>query len=319
MPPAFGSGDQERRPVGRQQQVHGNHGAAARLALGHQERVAGRPQREIAAVGDLRRAGVESLRERGAREREVERAQPLHQERELGQARVDLRGQLGQEPQLLVPLFQAPLGDLVVELDHLLGLDEERGAAPRAVVHDAPHRPARVAAHRKDGAAVPDGDVALLEGGGDVGAIEQAGEPRLDLAAQGLQLTADGAQARAGAVQQAPVGIELVVDRRRQRLAGGHRPAAVGDPRRDGRDRAAVGGQARRRAERPAQGDQGGAVERRPLGHRSREGRPDIGDPVPGRGPSAVSARRASLVSASAAWTTARSPAGVRAPARSRP
>jgi hypothetical protein len=63
-------------------------------------------------------------------------------------------------------------------------------------VHDAAHRPARVAAHGEDGAAVPHGDVAVLQGGGDVGAIEEAREARLDLAAQRLQVTPDGSLAR---------------------------------------------------------------------------------------------------------------------------
>jgi hypothetical protein len=107
--------------------------------------------------GRHRRRGsaVEPLGQRGAREDQIEGAQPLRELRQGRQEPAHLVGQLREQALLLVPLLEAHTRELVVERDRLLGLDEHGGAALRPVVDDAAHGAARVVPEGNDVAAVP--------------------------------------------------------------------------------------------------------------------------------------------------------------------
>src|SRR5206468_1692530 len=117
-------------------------------------------------------------------------ADRAHQAVQIVEARVDGGGQLGQDAGGLVLFLARGLHEIVVGLDDLLGLDEERLAALGAVVDDAAHAGPGLGPHRQHVAAVSKRDVPVGEEPVGVvaleGALELGGElsaPFADLAA----------------------------------------------------------------------------------------------------------------------------------------
>ena len=117
------------------------------------------------AVVVERRARSRRARRRGARARRRGRARRAHRAPHRARPR-------GPRPARRAPAQHAArlaldreLGLLqpVVELDQRLGLDEERGARGRRVVHDARHAPARLGAHGQHVAVAAHGDEGVLE------------------------------------------------------------------------------------------------------------------------------------------------------------
>src|SRR5262249_28595359 len=137
---------------------------------------------------------VHALGGLGAREGPVELAYRAHQDVQIVEAGVDRGGQLRQDAGGLVLFLALGLHEIVVGVDHVLGLDEERLAALRAVVDDAAYTATRLGPHRQDVAAVPQRDVAVREQPVGVvtleSALELGGElasPLADLAAKALE------------------------------------------------------------------------------------------------------------------------------------
>ena len=75
----------------------------------------------------------------------------------------DLRGELGQDAALLIPLGQLQLADFVVQLHHRQRLDEERRAGGRLVVDDGLDLALELGAQRDDVAPVALGDDRFLQ------------------------------------------------------------------------------------------------------------------------------------------------------------
>ncbi len=101
--------------------------------------MASSPQRDPPAGVDRRRRRAHALGRLGACERPVELADRAHQAVQIVEARVDGGGQLGQDTGGLVLFLARRLHEVVVGVDDVLGLDEERLTALRAVVNDAAH------------------------------------------------------------------------------------------------------------------------------------------------------------------------------------
>ena len=134
------SGDHEQRPLGAELDVHRDDRAARVFpALREQERVARAPKLDGPAGVDGRRRRAHALGGLGSREDPVELADRAHEGVEIVEARVDRGGQLGQDARRLVLLLASRLHEVVVGLDDVLGLDEERLPALRAVVDDSAH------------------------------------------------------------------------------------------------------------------------------------------------------------------------------------
>ena len=105
--------------------------------------------------------------------------------------------QLRQDAPLL--LRHLELGQLqpVVEVDHVLGLDEHRLPRLRRAVHDAAHLRARVDADRHDVALLALREEAVLQVRRDVRAVEQPLELALQLLADAQRVAAQAARAPA--------------------------------------------------------------------------------------------------------------------------
>ena len=174
--------------------------------------------------------------------------------------------------------FAGHLHEVVVRVDDLLGLDEERLTTLRAVVDDSAHAAARLGPNRQNVAAVSKRDVPIGEEPVGVaaleGALELAGElpaPVTDLAAQPLERRArvvgHGAARVEGAAQ--PVG-EL-----------GEAGQGLGDARDRGArltHGAAVRAEPGARVEDGNDLDHLGAVQHAALGTTAREDRADVGE-----------------------------------------
>ena len=171
---------------------------------------------QIAADRDLGRAGAEALGQGRAGEDEVERAEALDEPRQGRQGRPHGVGERGEHAQLLVALLEAETGQLVVERDRLLGLDEDRHSALRAVVDDAAHGAPGVVPDGHHVAAVPHGDVALLERGRDGRVIEKPLDAGLEIRSERRDLPTQRAQPGARAVRHPAVGIERLAERPRE-------------------------------------------------------------------------------------------------------
>ena len=165
---------------------------------------------------------------------------------------------LAQNALALLDLVALELADAVAELHGGRRLDEQRGARPRAVVHDATHRATGLAAHGHHMAAIANGhrgvEHALVGGERRDDAFEQAHEICLGAA----QLAADAAEQGRGVV----LDFAFVADDAGDRLllAGGTQERA-----REGREHGP-------RRERPAVvGERVGRAARRGQERRARE------------------------------------------------
>ena len=169
-----------------------------------------------------------ALRQLGAGEDEVRRAQPVDEPLQLGQGRVHRVGERGQhleDQRLLLPL---DLDQLVVVVDHRLRLHEERRPALAAIVHDAPEARLGAREHRQHVAPVAHGDVALLEEELRARLLEESLQPLDQRPPQLPQPPPQPAQLGAGLV---PDGAVLVQRAAEEIAQGPHRgEAAEGRP-----------------------------------------------------------------------------------------
>ena len=272
-------GDDEQRAVGTELEIHRDDRAARVLpALSEQERVAGAPERDRPSGVDRRGRRAHALGGLGSRKDPIELADRAHQAVQIVEARVDGGGQLGQDAGGLVLFLARGLHEIVVGLDDLLGLDEERLAALGAVVDDAAHAGPGLGPHRQDVAAVSKRDVPVGEEPVGVvaleGALELGGElpaPFADLAAEALERGAGVIRHGAARVEGAaePVG-ELgeagqgVGDRRHARARLAHAPT--------------VGAELGARVEDRDDLDHLGAVEHAAIGATARQDGSDVGE-----------------------------------------
>ena len=190
------------------------------------------------------------------------RADAVDQRVQLGQDRPHRVGELGQHAKDLAFFLARGLDQLVVGLDHALGLDEERGAALGAVVHDAPQPALGLGANRQDVAAVADGDVALLKRVLGAGRLEIALERLDEVAPEIADPLPHPAQGGAGLVAHAAVVIEAAAEQIGQRLEMRKGREGGGQGGGDGLDAPAIGAESTRRVQqRDQRGQLGG------LGH----------------------------------------------------
>ena len=149
-----------------------------------------------------------------------------------------------------------------------------------------PRTPApSVVADRNHVAAVPHGDVALLERRLDGGVIEEPLDARLEIGPERRDLAPQRAEPRAGAVREPAVGVERVVERRGEVGELGKGGPRAGEAGRHGPDALAIRPEPGGGCEPAPQRDQRGSVEhgarRRCLG----QDRSGIAGPVPGGRP----------------------------------
>src|SRR4029450_1016018 len=117
-------------------------------------------------------------------------------------------GQLGENARDFVLLLTGRLDEVVVGVDDVLGLDEERLAALGAVVDDAAHAAARLGPYGHDVPAVPERDVPVGEKPVGVAPLEGALELGGELAAALANLTAQTLESRARVIGHAPGLVE---------------------------------------------------------------------------------------------------------------
>ena len=156
--------------------------------------MAGGAKRDGPSGVDRRRRRAHALGGLGSREDPVELADRAHEAVQIVEAAAHTGCQLGQDAGGLVLFFAGHLHEVVVRVDDLLGLDEERLTALRAVVDDSAHAAARLGPNRQNVAAVSKRDVPIGEEPVGVaaleGALELAGEmtaPFADLTPQALE------------------------------------------------------------------------------------------------------------------------------------
>ena len=183
-----------------------------------------------------------------------------------------------------------------------------------------PRTPRRgVVADRNHVAAVPDGDVALLERRLDGRVIEETLDARLEIGPERRDLAPQRAEPRAGAIRQPAVGVERVVERRGEVGELGKSGPRTGEAGRHGPDALAIRPEPGGGREPAPSATSAGPSRTAPGGAASaRIGRASPA-PSQGGGPSAVRARRASVVSWSVLCTAWRAGCGISARARSRP
>ena len=238
------------------------------LPLQYEERVAQgqelEPRRRRRHLGRVR---VEVGREAGRRLEGVEPGEHLEVPGEGARARPERLRQLAQDPLLLLGRHGVRDGELVPELDHRVGLDEERLARLRGVVDDARHGRAGARQHRQHVPLVPDGEVAVAE----VRLHLDVGEQRLDL---GLERAVEPAGALAGlgeggarAIRDGPGRLDGALDPVRERRRGRER---LGE-RREARDLAGAREQDLAGAARGAR-ERGALAERERLEHAALRG-----------------------------------------------
>jgi len=142
--------------------------------------VAGGAKRNSPSGVDRRRRRAHALGGLGSREDPVELADRAHEAVQIVETGAHTGRQLGQDAGGLVLFFAGHLHEVVVRVDDLLGLDEERLTALGAVVDDSAHAAARLGPNRQNVAAVSKRDIPIGEEPVGVaaleGALELAGE-----------------------------------------------------------------------------------------------------------------------------------------------
>ena len=273
------SGDDEQRALGAELEVHRDHGAARVLpALSEQERVARASKLHGASGIDRRRRRAHALGGLGSREDPVELADRAHEGVQIVEPRVDRGRQLGEDARGLVLLLARRLHEVVVGVDHLLGLDEECLAALRAVVDDSAHAAPRLGPHRQDVAAVSKRDVVVGEEPVGVAALEGALELAGEMTAPFADLTPKALERRTRVVGHGTARIERAAE-----------PVGeLGEPRQGVGDRrhlgarlthaSAVGAELGARVEDGNDLNHLGAVEHGALGAAARQDRADVGE-----------------------------------------
>jgi hypothetical protein len=227
--------------------------------------------------------GGHPLAELRAREDQVELRHAREERLELGQGVPHRVGQRGEHSQDFAFLLADRLHQFIVRFHHAFRLDEERGAALRSVVDDAAHPTLRACRHGQDEAAVADRDVPLLEDGVRRGRLKVRLERPHDVLAEIAKPRADAAQGGARLVPDAAVLLERSPQQVGQRLRG--REIGEGGGKIGGRlpDAAPIPGEAGCRVEQGNHGGECYAV-RHGAGHPHRvEGRPHVGNDLPGR------------------------------------
>ena len=250
-----------------------------------------RPTKRDAPSGiDHRRRRVHAFGGVRAREGPVELADGIHQAVQVVDPRSHRGGQLGENARDLVLFLAGRLDEVVVDVDDVLRLDEERLTALRAVVDDAAHAAPRLGPHGQDVSAVAERHVAVGEEPVRLaplkGALELGGElsaPVPDFAAEALEGRARVIGHGATRVEGPPEALGKL----------GNMGQGVGDRRHAGTRLAhgsAVGAELRVRVEDRDDLNQLESVEDTAVGATACEHGPDIGEafqrerPGPGEG-----------------------------------
>ena len=279
-----GPGDHEERLVAAHAEIHGDHRAFRRLpGLREQEGVPSSHDLGHALLAENRLGRFHLISQLGSREGQVEPSHVVHQGFELGQGLPHRVGERLEHAQHLDLFLAGCLDQVVVVLDHALGLHEEGGPALRAIVHDALEARLGLRADGQDVAAVSHRDVALLEDQVRPGAMEVGFEALHEIAPQLAALLPELPQRRTGFVTHSAVGIERAAQEIGERLEA--RQAREG-PREIGRlggDGAAVGGEARGGVEQGKQSGDLGAFGHGAGDTGALEELANVGDGFPGR------------------------------------
>lgn len=208
------AGDHEQVELAPEAQVERHdHRQRAALELCAQERVAEGAQHQAARVriGDARDGAPHRARVAGRAGREFELGGALGRAAQGVAPREHAARELGQDALLLAPGVGLELGQRVGVAHDRLGLDEDRLAGLRAVVHDARHAPDELRAHgqgRTPAAPVHASGVTLGDRAAHGRIALQGRERALDRAEELGDALAQVRQARRGVVFDAPLGVE---------------------------------------------------------------------------------------------------------------
>jgi hypothetical protein len=251
-------------------------GDAAPPGQQHQ-RVAGVEQRHPRRKVELGRGGDQVLGQPAGGDDHVERAGRGHR----GVEAVGLLGDPPRQPREDPPLLvgDLALGQLlaVVEIDDLLGLDEDRLAAVRGAVDDALDEALAVGAHRQHVALLALRVVVVLEQRRVARVVDQLLHAAVELRGQRDHALAQRAERRAGVIDQLAVGVERLEDRVEDVAEVGDAGGDRGQRRRHVVVLAQVRAHPGQGLARAAHRHQLAGVERRGLAHPG-DGRPDLLD-----------------------------------------
>src|SRR6266851_4255882 len=200
-----------------------------------QQRMPQREQPEALArpLQELRRGRAQVVRQLGSGAGLVEARQGGHVLLQLRRAPAHCSGQLGEDALLLLQRAGLGDGELVPQLEQLLGLDEQRLPAAARVVHDARQVGLVLGAHRQDVAVAAHRVVRVAQHPHDFLVGEHLLELRLDCPVQAAGALAQLREHCAGGVEQLPRRIEGPLQLGRERLQVAERLGPLRVQRRD--------------------------------------------------------------------------------------